>query len=373
MLFPYAECNLREYMEQQVFGACTKRNVLWFLRQLRNLADALRNIHNITEAPQLPSSPNLASPNPELRKSAWHHDIKPENILCFQGTGSKKGMWKIADFGISKLHTLRSGRANKMSPKGTITYDPPEAHAGGGATSRPYDIWSFGCVSLELLLWAVLGLPSVQRFAAERRGRSLPDSINNITDDAFWQMKARVPVLRPAVVETLQLLKESVLKQGSQPFKEVVELIPKMLEPNPQHRIVALDLFNTLDQIYKQKKVDLAIINDESLLIMVSDYPGNALSPRSGRHRPYGSLNDASPSSDLAPSPQSASASSVINNPGSRRSSNASNSNAISLMESEKGSNQEDSSWGVWHRWKFWVLLQVNFRGEDWGWRGVLM
>jgi hypothetical protein len=42
-------------------------------------------------------------------------------------------------------------------------------------------------------------------------------------------------------------------------------------------------------------------------------------------------------------------------------------------MESEKGSNQEDSSWGVWHRWKFWVLLQVNFRGEDWGWRGVLM
>lgn len=361
MLFPYAECNLREYMEQQQFGACTKKNILWLLGQFRNLADALRNIHNLTDAEQLPPSPNLASPNQELRKSAWHHDVKPQNILFFRGIG-----FKIADFGCSKVHTLRSGSAKTKSPNGTVTYEPLQAQFEG-VISRPYDIWSLGCVFLELLLWAVLGFRSVETFMTERKGRSCPDSPTNVlVDDAFWQMKAGSPVLRLAVEDRLQLLKGTVLKQEGQPFKEVVELIPRMLDPKPQNRIVALNLWNTLDKIYKQKMVDLFVIHDDSLpkpadpdqnalprlslqapnLATMAPFPGDTLpihsypigdtylspvdtlSPRSGRHRRHSSLSDASPSSDRAHSPQSASASSMVNNAGSRRNSNVSNSNA---------------------------------------------
>ena len=264
MLFPYADCNLRQYMEQQQFGGCTKKNNLWFLSLLRNLADALRNIHNITEGQSVSS--NLTTPNQELRKVAWHHDIKPENILFFRGTSSTKGMFKIADFGSGKVHTLRSGSANTKSPSGTVTYEPPEALSGEGATSRPYDIWSLGCVILELLLWAVFGFDSVQSFAQERRGRSFPDSPTNIlVDDAFWEMKGGCPVLRHAVKEKLRLLEESVLKRESQHFKEVVELIWQMLECNPQKRIVARTLWNRLDGIFKQKEVDLSILDDDSI------------------------------------------------------------------------------------------------------------
>ena len=264
MLFPFAKCNLHEYMEQEQFGACTKSRILWFLRQFCNLADALRNIHNITEV-LLPST-NLASPNQGLRKSAWHHDLKPQNILFFTGTGLKKGGFKIADFGSGKVHTLRSGSAKTNSPNGTVTYEPPEAQLGEMATSRPYDIWSLGCVFLELLLWAILGFGSVQTFANEREGRSFPDSKTNIlVDDAFWERTSDVSRLRDAVTEKLRLLETKVLEQESQPFKEVVELIWQMLNTNPRTRIVALDLWNRLDGIYRQKKVDLSVIDDDSL------------------------------------------------------------------------------------------------------------
>lgn len=264
MLFPYAECNLREYMEREQFGACTKTRILWFLRQFRNLADALRNIHNIKEV--LLPSPNLASPNQISRKSAWHHDLKPQNILFFRGTGSESGVFKIADFGSGKVHTLRSGSANTNSPNGTVTYEPPEAQLDEGATSRPYDVWSLGCVLLELLLWAVFGFDSVQNFAEERRGRSFPDSKTNVlVDDAFWERRNDVTRLRDAVTEKLRLLEKRELERNSQPFEEVVELIGQMLDTNPKTRILALNLWNGLDGIYRQKKVDLSVIDDDSI------------------------------------------------------------------------------------------------------------
>ena len=171
-------------MKREQFGACTKKRILWFLRQYRNLADALRNIHNITEV--LLSSSNLVSSDQVSRKYAWHHAVKSQNILFFRGTGSENEIFKIAGFGSGKVHTLRSGSANTNSPHGTVTYEPPEAQLGERATSRPYDIWSLGCVLLELLLWAVFGFDFVQNFAEERRGRSFPDSKTNILiDDAF--------------------------------------------------------------------------------------------------------------------------------------------------------------------------------------------
>lgn len=370
MLFPYAACNLREYMKRQQFGAFTKENILWFLSMLRGLAHAVREIHNITEAQKPPPSPNLTFPNKKLRKSAYHHDIKPENILFFLVSGLKKGVFKLADFGSGKVHALRSGSANTGSSNGTLTYEPPEAYCVG-RTSRPYDIWSLGCVFLELLLWAVSGSDSVQKFAENREGRFTPGSPANVLkDDAFWEPEGsnlQVPILRQVVVDQLQDLKERILKQESQPYKEVVELIPRMLDVHPKTRITALDLWDTLDRIYQQKKVDFFDIDDDSLpkpvdpdrsalprlslqapdrpnlattallpgdAVPASSYPiGNSrltislvdsLSPRIARHRSHSSLES---SSDLVHSPQSASGLSMVNNAGSRRDSIASNSN----------------------------------------------
>lgn len=260
ILFPYAECNLREYMERKPFDTCLGNDIPWLLSQFCELVNAFRKIHNITEEP--PFSTNQTSSSQRLQKSAWHHDVKPQNILYFPGSNGQQGTFKVADFGSGKVQTLRSGSANTNAPNGTVTYEPPEAQLGGGVTSRPYDVWSLGCVILEMLIWAILGFDSVKLFAEERRGRSFPDSeINILVDDAFWEWRNDVATLRHCVIRKLQFLSEMTSKEKkTKPLQEVVGLIPQMLDPNPRTRIVAVALWSRLDQIFRRKNGDCSPI-----------------------------------------------------------------------------------------------------------------
>ncbi|KAL9119692.1 MAG: hypothetical protein Q9187_003751 [Circinaria calcarea] len=266
MLFPYAQCNLREYMKQTCFDAQNKERLLWFLEQLLGLAHALHHLHNFVDTRSATSPSTLVAPSPEVRKSGWHHDIKPENILHYRDVAAKYGSFCIADFGSGKVHTYRSGSVNTRSPNGTLTYEPPEAKCEG-ATSRPYDVWSLGCVFLELVIWAVFNNEAVEGFAAERVARRYPESRTDaFEDDAFWQMtEDNRPFLRDAVNHRIEELKSEVSNGEAQHFKEVVELIEKMLDPYRRTRIIALDLWDTLTRIVEQKRVDLNNAQDDSL------------------------------------------------------------------------------------------------------------
>ncbi|KAF6234580.1 hypothetical protein HO173_007206 [Letharia columbiana] len=260
MLFPYAQCNLRQYMEWIRFGAPKKENIMWLLRQFRGLAEALKDIHNLSGAGDLQSAPNLVTHSGGDRKAGYHHDLKPENILFYKVSGN----FEISDFGSSKVHTYRSGSHNTKSAHGTLTYEPPEA---AGETSRPYDVWSLGCVFLEILIWAVLGFPSVKKFGEERDDRRYPGSHVNIAkDDAFWQMLQNGDIMvRKSVESFTEILREKILQQRNQPFMKVLDLVIKMLDTVKDTRILALDVYDTLDRIYKQKKIDLENVKEDSL------------------------------------------------------------------------------------------------------------
>ena len=253
-------------MKQTSFDAQDSECLLWFLEQLLGLANALHNLHNFADKRSPASASTLVAPSPEVRKSGWHHDIKPENILYYQDIGAKHGTFRIADFGSGKVHTYRSGSVNTRSPNGTLTYEPPEAKLEG-ATSRPYDVWSLGCVFLELLIWAIFNNEAVEGFTAERVARRFPESRTDaFEDDAFWQMKEdNTPFLRGAVSYRIDELRKVALTHEAQPFKEVVELIEKMLDPYRRTRIIALDLWDTLTRIVEQKRVDLNDVYDDSL------------------------------------------------------------------------------------------------------------
>ena len=70
-----------------------------------------------------------------------HRDIKPENILM------KGGVAKIADFGSSKIMTSSGAKTYT----GTQFYSAPEVFNEENYDSKA-DVWSFGIVSLELLV-----------------------------------------------------------------------------------------------------------------------------------------------------------------------------------------------------------------------------
>ncbi|XP_010468520.1 PREDICTED: mitogen-activated protein kinase kinase kinase ANP1-like [Camelina sativa] len=73
-----------------------------------------------------------------------HCDLKPENILVFPSLELK-----ISDFGLSK----REGDTNWWTPQypfaGTPIYMSPES-VSQGQTRRGLDLWSLGCVVLEM-------------------------------------------------------------------------------------------------------------------------------------------------------------------------------------------------------------------------------
>ncbi|KAI4159816.1 MAG: hypothetical protein LQ342_006234 [Letrouitia transgressa] len=277
MLFSYAQCNLRQYMKRYSFVAETK-SWLWLLDQFRGLAHAIRDIHNLSTTSNMVSSSNLAAPNSGMRTSGWHHDLKPANILLFPPKSQETNeaaifgdLW-IADFGSGKVNTYRSGSINTRSPNGTLTYEPPEI-ISEGTTSRPYDVWSLGCVFLELLIWAIFGDKGVRQFRRERHARRHPYSETIVVlDDAFWQVGPDdKPIVRQPVAKWVTKVRQALDENSSYPFKEVLDLVSPMpapdgmfgpdrqimLDPNRHSRISALNLWETLDRIFNQKKVDL--------------------------------------------------------------------------------------------------------------------
>ena len=261
MLFPYAQCNLREYMKQNKFNP---KDALWLLDQFHGMAGAVKRIHDLSSVEAPNSNLNVMTSAAAERRTAWHHDLKPENILFFRDASSGRGMFRISDWGSGKVNTYRNRSYHTDSPIGTLTYEPPE-YTYDGKTSRPYDIWSLGCVFLELLIWAVFGSTIVETFSDQRDDkRNAGSGTGSMKDDAFWQRVGYEYVLRDIVVTQLEHLDEALVRPSAPPFKEVVEYIRRMLKIKTHERIKALELCDLLDRTSFTKTIEVESPGDES-------------------------------------------------------------------------------------------------------------
>ncbi|KAI0544926.1 kinase-like domain-containing protein [Xylaria curta] len=152
MIFPLATCDLNRYMDQEPPGNNPKY-VSWLIRQLQGLIDALSRIHGT----------DVQEPDSVRHETGCHHGLKPGNILFFQDSAESEmyGTLQIADFGLAKFHsdTTNTERSRTRSAiLGTPRYAPPEFLLGGRTNaSASYDLWSFGCIILELLIWNQFG------------------------------------------------------------------------------------------------------------------------------------------------------------------------------------------------------------------------
>ncbi|KAF2467328.1 uncharacterized protein BDR25DRAFT_267485 [Lindgomyces ingoldianus] len=180
LLFPWAECDLFAYWADKSHApswyaedkSIDPETVRWMSGQILGMMDALDSIH----------SPRL--PNTEYGR---HGDLKPQNILCYEDPQGGRGTLVISDFGSSSFHTEHS-RSNILAAglPVTLTYRPPEFDIEGGKVSRASDIWSFGCVLLEFVCWALGGIDLIRIFTRMRLG----PYITGIESDHFFETMA---------------------------------------------------------------------------------------------------------------------------------------------------------------------------------------
>lgn len=109
------------------------------------------------------------------RKGVIHRDIKGSNILL-----NSRGELKLADFGLARFYQKRR-RTDYTNRVITLWYRPPELLLGSTVYGPEVDMWSAGCIMLELYtkkpvfqgndeihqlstIWKLLGTPTPERW-----------------------------------------------------------------------------------------------------------------------------------------------------------------------------------------------------------------
>lgn len=167
-MFPWAEGgNLLQFIQKHD-GTTAKRDpqfVFDVFSQLIGLAGAIMAMH---------------------KRRYRHGDLKPQNILIFTGQTSV-GTWKVADLGLAKFHNETTGQRQgptSMIGLGTVSYEPPETvTTSNSPRSRLYDMWSIGCVVLQLVICLLYGNKAYEDLVAKTQN---PASKNH---SSTWQAK----------------------------------------------------------------------------------------------------------------------------------------------------------------------------------------
>ncbi|KAK7952726.1 uncharacterized protein PG986_008454 [Apiospora aurea] len=176
-LFPHADCDLSAYWERiQKEPLPDLEYKKWISRQLSGLTSAVRTLHAglvTTEG---------------VRRYCRHGDIKLENILWFRSDTDKYGILVLSDIGVSTFNRTisRSKQPGKYVAQIPV-YHPPESVLAGGNVDRTFDIWSLGCVYLEMMTWALGGREHLRGF----RNQRIQEPSTQIQSDVFYKIQIR--------------------------------------------------------------------------------------------------------------------------------------------------------------------------------------
>lgn len=182
------------------------------LLALAGLADAINSTHNFT------------SEAIDISLSGCHHDLAPRNILLHSGT------LLLADFGLStfrnvdedSLTMFKEVRGSYVAPE---CQDIDNGQVQSGQVSRASDIWSFGCILMEVLIHMMQGPAGVEHF---RNGRN-----SQVTPEIDWfRFHRGRGEPNPEVNSWLDRL-----QMTGPPFSlRLVDLIREMLSMDPSER-----------------------------------------------------------------------------------------------------------------------------------------
>lgn len=196
-----------------------------------------------------------------------HGDLKPSNILHFTENGSPRGLLKIADLGVSKIHdkpTIVRAELHMgvtMTTASTEVYKGPEAYMPKKCLkprSRTYDCWSMGCIILEFVVWLLYDFDAVANFEKHRDDphgshcyyspKRTYSEENEVTE--CWQMTDR----HHSVNKAIDSLRKDERCKGSAMGKLVDLVDEKLIQVDPEARLHGGELYQSIREILNECK-----------------------------------------------------------------------------------------------------------------------
>lgn len=240
LIFPKAWTNLDHLLRNQTYGYGNKRGAKLELadawKQMLGICNALKKIHGFGDG-QIDENTN--------DDLCIHFDLKPDNILIERENGN----WLITDFGQAALTKHRRGTTPRIGGHfGTDAYAPPEIDDTSMEFGRAYDIWSLGCIMLEVATFMVLGYAGLNGSGSfkglDQIRQAMPQWARNMNERFFYR---EVPqgeyIVKKEVQEFMVNLESSHARspdcddQSKAFLKKIMDLITLMLRPNARERI----------------------------------------------------------------------------------------------------------------------------------------
>ena len=228
LLFTWAEANLQEIFVQKMGPGEEVMMETWILSQMTGLAQGLSIIHQSTRL------------HDGTIIYGRHGDLHPHNILLVRMLDDPdpdaKGVLQLSSMGgVNFFHSHKDFDI----PQNTGMYEAPECQLERSA-GPSYDVWSLGCIFLEMLIWLSEGPQGLQQFALVRLN---PDPIYGdiVWDDYFFtlQTTGRKYVsakVHPNVKSWMERCKN--YWEASHVLREVIYIIEEhMLQPCPDRRL----------------------------------------------------------------------------------------------------------------------------------------
>ncbi|KAI0855554.1 kinase-like domain-containing protein [Xylaria cubensis] len=257
LLFPWATGgSLRSFWREHPQPILDPEVSIWVAGQCLGLSEALREIHH-QQYQGREKNHDHSHQGAFFELRAYHGDIKPENILLFEGDrqGGIRHVWKIGDFGVSERF-LVAARGGDI-PKGfTPTYQSPEHQIEGRIDDRA-DIWSLGCVFLETVIWLLWGWNGLLCFRLIRQTPTRLNGQNYINSDTFFDIVDSTPdnvpvaVLKPAITQYIESL---CCDPNISPYlTDLLHLIRRyLLDVNKHSRLSSDRLVKVLRQLHRR-------------------------------------------------------------------------------------------------------------------------
>ncbi|KAI5920132.1 kinase-like domain-containing protein [Camillea tinctor] len=207
----------------------TSRWILWLAEQCCGLAHGLDGIHNtkmtveevaetqfsqdsfthIQDYAEIP--PGNYQEEDDGRDYGRHGDIKPQNVLWFNKDKNsyQLGILKLSDFGLTTFHRALTTKVNPSDVRVTPTYSAPEREIDE-TLSRPFDIWSLGCIFLEFVTWLLCGVEGLDTFNRNRFVEQGSRNSKFLMDDFYMLVQGderKCAEVKPSVYKWIKLLK----------------------------------------------------------------------------------------------------------------------------------------------------------------------